>query len=71
MVLYEVTFRGASLESSVLFLTLVKITLVDAYIHLYCYYVDLCESAALHVQMFMFKVLCTLAYYIHDAYWLC
>ena len=41
----------------VVFLAFVKITLVDAYIHLYCYYVPLCESALLYVHVFINRVI--------------
>ena len=39
-----------------MFLALVKVTLVDTYIYFYCYYVHLCESALLHVCMFIYTV---------------
>ena len=40
---------------SVLFLALVKITLVDAFMSIYCYCISLRESVYLHVNMIIYS----------------
>ena len=34
-----------------------KITLIDAYIYLYCYHLKLCASALLHVHVIIYTVM--------------
>ena len=54
----------------VVFLALVKITPVDAYMCIYCYSMNLWVSMYLHVSRIIYIVMCTLVDYIHHAYWL-
>ena len=58
----------SSYKGSVVFLALLKITLMYAYLHIY-YYVPMTaiyiKSMCLYMQMW-----CTVADYVHDANWL-
>ena len=54
-----------------MFLVLVKITLVDAYMHIYCYFVNPSVSVYLHVQMTIYTVIIHSSRVIYNAYWLC